>query len=94
MATGQPRTGIRLANCSYFAAALFTTFCGTSQAATPFNAQGTNLTVTSANLQVTFQGPDVVGISNQSTGENYLRTFSRGGAGTNLEPRMAARPCP
>lgn len=76
MGTGQPGTSIRLAICRYLAAALFIAFSGTSQAASPFNAQGTNLTVTTTTLKVTFRGPDVVGISNQSTGENYLRPYS------------------
>src|SRR5258708_907810 len=42
-------------------------------AAATFSAQGTNLTVTSDKLQVSFAGADVVGISNQLTGESYLR---------------------
>jgi hypothetical protein len=41
-----------------------------------FDAQGTNLTVTSDKLQVSFAGADVVGISNQLTGESYLRNPS------------------
>src|SRR5436853_5859372 len=41
-----------------------------------FNAQGTNLTVTADNLKVSFAGADVVGISNQLTGESYLRNPS------------------
>ncbi len=41
-----------------------------------FNAQGTNLTVTSGALLVSFSGADVVGITNQLTGESYLRNPS------------------
>jgi len=64
------------------AALVLVAFCGTSQAANPFNAQGTNLTVTTASLQVTFRGPDVVGIRNELTGESYMRPLA--GAYTNL----------
>jgi uncharacterized protein (TIGR03437 family) len=39
-----------------------------------FNIQGGNLIVTSSTLQVSFRGPEVVGITNQITGENYFRT--------------------
>jgi hypothetical protein len=41
--------------------------------AADFNVQNGNLTVTSSNLQVRFRGPEVVGITNQITGENYFR---------------------
>ncbi|MBV8731593.1 MAG: hypothetical protein JO336_17440, partial [Acidobacteriia bacterium] len=41
-----------------------------------FTAAGTALTVTSANLQATFRGADVVGVSNQLTGESYFRNPS------------------
>jgi hypothetical protein len=44
--------------------------------AATFSAQGTSLTVTSSNLQVSFSGADVVGIKNQLTGEQYLRNPS------------------
>jgi hypothetical protein len=41
-----------------------------------FSAQGTTLNVSTANLQVTFNGADVVGITNLITGESYLRNPS------------------
>src|SRR5690349_1539399 len=41
-----------------------------------FSSQGANLTVTSANLQVSFRGADAVGITNRITGEQYLRNPS------------------
>lgn len=49
----------------------------TGAAGATFNLQGTNLTVTSNNLQVSFRGADVVGIVNQLTGETYLRAPSQ-----------------
>src|SRR5260370_20341734 len=39
-----------------------------------FDLQGGNLTVTSTNLQITFRGPEIVGIANRITGENYFRS--------------------
>lgn len=39
-------------------------------------AQGTSLTAACANLQVTFCGPDVTGVKNLLTGEQYLRNPS------------------
>src|SRR5437016_7047939 len=48
-----------------------------------FNVQGTNLTVTSDRLVVSFRGADVVGITNRLTGENYLRA-----AAPNLQLNM------
>jgi hypothetical protein len=48
----------------------------TGGVAATFNIQGTNLTVTSNNLQISFRGADVVGIVNQLTGESYLRAPS------------------
>jgi hypothetical protein len=34
---------------------------------------GSSLTVATANLQVTFNGPDLVAVTNTVTGESYLR---------------------
>ena len=45
-------------------------------AAATFNVQGTNLTVTSNNIQVSFSGADVTSITNKLTGESYLRSPS------------------
>ena len=42
--------------------------------AATFSVQGSNLTVTSNNLQVTFRGPDVIAITNLLTNESYLRS--------------------
>jgi len=56
-------------------ALLFSLAFGALSGAT-FSAQGTNLTVTSDKLQVSFSGADVVGIANQLTGEKYLRNPS------------------
>jgi hypothetical protein len=41
-----------------------------------FTANGTNLTVASSNIQVSFSGADVVGITNLLTSESYLRSPS------------------
>jgi hypothetical protein len=47
-----------------------------SLAAATFSAQGITLTVTSTKSIVSFNGADVVGITNQLTGESYLRAPS------------------
>ncbi len=44
--------------------------------AATFMAQGTNLTVASDAIQVSFNGADVVAVTNQLTGESYLRNPS------------------
>ncbi|MGH9664955.1 MAG: hypothetical protein ACRD9L_11075, partial [Bryobacteraceae bacterium] len=36
------------------------------------SASGQTLTVSTANLTATFQGPDMVGLTNALTGESYL----------------------
>ena len=41
-----------------------------------FTANGTNLTVASSSIQVSFSGADVVGITNLLTSESYLRNPS------------------
>ncbi len=50
-------------------------FASSALAAT-FTAQGTNLTVTSGTLQVSFSGGDVTGIKNLLTSEIYMRNPS------------------
>src|SRR5262245_39803112 len=44
--------------------------------AATLSPQGTNLTVTSTNLQVSFRRADIVGIVNRLSGESYLRNPS------------------
>ena len=55
---------------------VFLMFLLPGSAGATFTVQGTNLTVTSHNLQVSLSGADVVGITNRLTGESYLRSPS------------------
>jgi hypothetical protein len=46
------------------------------QAVAQIVASGQTLTVTTTNATATFQGPDLVGLTNATTGESYLRSAS------------------
>lgn len=57
----------------FYYRAILLLLTATSANAATFTVAGNSLTVATAILQVTFNGPDVVAVTNAMTGESYLR---------------------